>query len=170
MKRNPNTTCSMCGKPIYRKPSELSKIVHAVYCSRKCRYPQHKTQTCPVCEKVFRTEGKKRIACSKSCANSLRKGSKYAKFIRGNVARRRVDFLRDTFGDNFQHCMVFGCCYNRTYAVHRLVEGKDGGKYEIGNMFAICPNHHQEIHSKIILVEKVNNYTLRITKDNFRKG
>ena len=44
------------------------------------------------------------------------------------------------------------------------MEGKDGGQYEIGNMFAICPNHHGEITRKIITVIKINDYTLRIDK------
>ena len=59
--------------------------------------------------------------------------------------------------------MIEGCEYNRVYVVHRIVEGKDGGKYEIGNMFAICPNHHAEIHSKLISVMKINDWTLQIT-------
>jgi len=29
-------------------------------------------------------------------------------------------------------------------------------------MFALCPNHHAEIHRNIIKVEKIDNYTLRI--------
>lgn len=53
-----------------------------------------------------------------------------------------------------------GCHYNSTYDVHRLSPGRDGGKYEVGNMFAICPNHHAEYHRGVIRLEKVNNYTL----------
>ena len=60
--------------------------------------------------------------------------------------------------------MIEGCKYDKTFDWHRIIPGKEGGKYEIGNMFAICPNHHAEITRKIIQVEKVNDYTLRIRK------
>jgi hypothetical protein len=29
---------------------------------------------------------------------------------------------------------------------HRIVNGKDGGKYEIGNVIVVCPNCHRLIH------------------------
>ena len=56
--------------------------------------------------------------------------------------------------------MVEGCAYNTTYDVHRHVSGKDGGLYEIGNMFAICPNHHAEITRKIISMTKISDCLL----------
>jgi hypothetical protein len=62
--------------------------------------------------------------------------------------------------------MVEGCTYHRTYDIHRFIEGRFGGDYIIGNMFAICPNHHKEIHRHLILVEKVNDQLLRIVQDN----
>ena len=58
--------------------------------------------------------------------------------------------------------MIEGCEYNKTYDIHRLIKGKDGGKYEVGNMFAICPNHHAEIHRGLIEVEKIDDKTLKI--------
>ena len=76
-----------------------------------------------------------------------------------NTTILRIATLKSAF--NFDSCMVEGCSYNTTYDVHRFVHGKHGGEYVIGNMFAICPNHHAEIHRGIMTVEKVNNYTLR---------
>jgi predicted restriction endonuclease len=58
--------------------------------------------------------------------------------------------------------MIENCVYDKTFDIHRYVWGKDGGKYEIGNMFAICPNHHAEITRKIISVVKVDDKTLRV--------
>jgi|TARA_B110000503_G_C6855195_1_gene292513 predicted restriction endonuclease len=58
--------------------------------------------------------------------------------------------------------MVSGCTYNRVYNVHRFIEGKNGGKYEIGNMFAICPNHHGEYHARLINFEKISDCELKI--------
>jgi hypothetical protein len=60
--------------------------------------------------------------------------------------------------------MIEGCKYSRALEVHRLVEGKDGGKYEIGNAYAVCPNHHAEITRGWIVVEKIDDKTLRIVK------
>lgn len=57
--------------------------------------------------------------------------------------------------------MVEECQYSRTLDVHRLVHGKDGGKYEIGNMFTICPNHHAECHRGLITFEKISDSLLR---------
>ena len=59
--------------------------------------------------------------------------------------------------------MVKGCTYSRTYDVHRLIPGCKGGKYEIGNMFAICPNHHAEIHRQIAKAEKINDHQLKLS-------
>jgi hypothetical protein len=61
--------------------------------------------------------------------------------------------------------MVDGCDYDRTFDIHRFVSGRSGGHYGIGNMFAICPNHHAEVTRKIIKLEKINDYTLRIVEE-----
>ena len=39
--RRPNTTCDLCGKPIYRRPSTLAKN-HGKFCSRACRNKVYK--------------------------------------------------------------------------------------------------------------------------------
>ncbi len=61
--------------------------------------------------------------------------------------------------------MVLGCDYDKAYDIHRLVPGKEGGSYEFGNMFAICPNHHAEVSKGLIKLEKINNCQLRIVED-----
>jgi hypothetical protein len=58
--------------------------------------------------------------------------------------------------------MIVGCDYSTTFDIHRMIEGRDGGKYEVGNMFAICPNHHAEVTRRIIRLEKVSNSELKI--------
>jgi hypothetical protein len=71
--------------------------------------------------------------------------------------------LKNTFQINA--CMVEGCNYSRTFDIHRLIEGKNGGGYEIGNMFAICPNHHAEVTRGLIKLQKVNDFTLKILEE-----
>ena len=97
---------------------------------------------------------------SRSCANTSRRGSNYGKQAMLNQSRRLFDILHKSF--DFSFCMVEGCTYRTTFNIHRLVTGKNGGKYEIGNMFAICPNHHAEVTRGLIHFGKVNNSQIRI--------
>lgn len=154
----PNTECFYCKKPIYKKAFEINAAEHN-YCSQKCSAAKRKKRAkCSICDTEIRS---RRKTCSRSCANKARKNSKYWRRDKINSSsKRKLAELQDKF--DFQCCMIEGCTYNKVYNVHRFVEGRDGGQYEIGNMFAICPNHHAEIHSKIIKVEKVSDSCLRI--------
>ncbi len=58
--------------------------------------------------------------------------------------------------------MIVGCSYKKTFDIHRLISGKSGGKYEIGNMYAICPDHHAEVSRGSIALEKIADDQLRI--------
>ena len=115
---------------------------------------------CLICNNLFKAKKNKIKFCSRECSNKNRRGKTYSKDSWGNKSKQRLNLLKSTF--NFESCMVEGCVYNKTYDIHRVIEGKDGGEYVIGNMFAICPNHHAEVTRKIIELEIVNNYTLRI--------
>lgn len=158
--RNPNCECFVCKKPIYRRPKEL-EIYNHVYCSQKCYgLAVRKRRKCAICKTEFKPEKPSSRFCSRSCANQGRKGIKYSKgskFV--NKTQRRLRLLMEQF--TFGCCMVEGCCYNRVYHIHRLIPGKEGGKYEIGNMYAICPNHHAEVHAGLIILEMIDNCTLR---------
>ena len=57
--------------------------------------------------------------------------------------------------------MVKSCSYNRTHDIHRLIPGKDGGEYILGNMFALCPNHHAEVHRKLTILEQIGSLELK---------
>jgi predicted restriction endonuclease len=57
--------------------------------------------------------------------------------------------------------MVVGCNYNTLFEIHRLFPGREGGKYEIGNMFAICPNHHAEVERGYIELIKISDSELK---------
>jgi hypothetical protein len=168
MKRKPNIECSVCKKLIYRRPSQIHKTKN-VCCSRSCLTVLQRTReevTCQCCGVKFfpKHSGKKAKTCSRSCANKNREGIKYDKKFSNN-SKKRLHVLKNKF--NFDSCMVEGCKYNKTYDIHRLVAGKDEGKYKIGNMFAICPNHHAESHRGLIEFEKVNNCTLRIKNKKY---
>lgn len=41
------------------------------------------------------------------------------------------------------------CGWDKSYCdIHRIKQGKDGGKYELNNVIILCPNCHREIHQK----------------------
>lgn len=163
--RKPNTVCSKCDKPIYRRPSDLAKYKHC-FCSRECQGTIRKAKkirkVCQKCEGEFfvATYKRKRKYCSHACSNKARRGITYTGDKLENRTKRRLAELRNRF--DFNSCMIEGCNYNRIYRIHRLIPGKEGGKYEIGNMFAICPNQHAEIHAGIIRVIKISDCKLKI--------
>lgn len=160
--RNPNTECKNCGKKIYKRPFEIEKFSN-VFCSRTCRAKfdyNVESINCLVCKKLFKKRKTTQKYCSKKCSGKATRNRYPIKRVQKNWTLEKMAELRKE--NDFDTCMVEGCRYNRTFDLHRLIEGKNGGKYIIGNMFAICPNHHAEVHRKLIIFEKINNYTLRI--------
>ena len=161
--RNPNCSCFCCKKPIYRRPKQIKQ--HKVFCSHTC-YADHNRlaeKECKYCNQDFSPVHSSQIYCSKKCATSVKRGSyklgpTELVGCRTRVARN-LKLLKLTF--DFKNCMVDGCNYSKTYDIHRLIEGKNGGKYVIGNMFAICPNHHAEAHRHILQFTKINDYQLK---------
>lgn len=161
MGRKPNTTCDACSAPIYKRPSDLIKFEHK-YCSQLCYRKDNPpiTNNCVDCGKVYRPDKRASKTCSRACSNKSRAGTRYKKHGYNNSSQAKLERLRKEF--NFTSCMVDGCNYSNTYDVHRYVPGREGGKYEVGNMFAICPNHHAEVSRGIIQLFKVDDQTLKI--------
>lgn len=156
--RIPNTECTVCKKQIYRRPNQIEQSLR--FCSKQCcGIHQRKPKQCSVCNKQYLPYRKTSKTCSRTCSNKNRTGIKYKGTYR-NSTELRLAQLKSKF--QFTCCMVEGCAYNTTYDVHRHVSGKDGGLYEIGNMFAICPNHHAEITRKIISMTKISDCLLAI--------
>jgi hypothetical protein len=160
--KEPNCTCDICGESFYKKLSQQKKTKKN-YCTWEC-YNKSRClpeRECEWCDNKFQPKNASQKTCSKSCATSLcktgikKKGSKPWK----NKVEERRHVLKEEFG--VDSCMIDGCDYDRVLVIHRLIEGRHGGRYEIGNMFTICPNHHAEIHAELIEVEKINDYTLR---------
>lgn len=136
------------------------------YCSTSCMNIHRgnlRQRNCKSCGELFIPQKKTSNYCSRACSNRGRRGISYSSNSWGNKSRRNLAVLVNTF--HFDSCMVEGCNYNRTYDIHRLIEGKNGGDYVIGNMFAICPNHHAEVTRGLIKLEKIDDQTLRIKED-----
>lgn len=162
-KRKPNHICDYdkCDIPVYRRPSQKRR-----FCSRTCYGLDNRIEdkNCESCEKKFKPNHSTQKYCSKSCAN---KGKRYDWSTKKNDNPKnnrasRLKLLEGVF--RFKECMVEGCEYDKVFDIHRHINGKDGGQYVIGNMFAICPNHHAEHHRKIIRLEKINDFTMRVVE------
>lgn len=167
MARKPNSSCEICGIRVYRRPFEIESGTH-----RKCGdcyQPRMADKVCPICNIEFRAKVSKQIYCGKSCSGKARRGP-YTKKKAKNETQRRLHLLKDTF--KFEECMIIGCKYTVCFDIHRHVPGSKGGQYEIGNMFAICPNHHAEITRGISKVEKIDNQTLKLEgqSDSWRRN
>lgn len=165
--RKPNTTCGTCATPIYRRPNELQRFTK-VYCSRDCMWQDRgraPVLKCHVCGSRVKATHKRRPRkfCSRKCSNKGRRGITYSKNSQGNKSQRRLAQIQNTLGT--RECMVTGCDYDKVLEVHRHVPGRKGGGYVIGNMFAICPNHHAEITRGLLRVEKTSNKELQPTKE-----
>lgn len=165
MQRNPNTKCKKCEKPTYKSPFAIESYGDNLYCSRKCMFDDRKKlKTCPICEVEFQSKPKQ-IYCSKVCSGKAtrnRTGTKKGFRKQKCTTHTRLEVLKEKF--DFKCCMVKGCNYDKCYDIHRLIEGKNGGTYTIGNMFAICPNHHAESHRGIIVLVKISDCELKIRK------
>lgn len=167
MARTPNTSCFACGKSFYKRPSQKEES-NRHFCSALCYklINSRKEKTCVCCGNYFFPKTSTQTTCSKVCSakKSRKPWSTKRKGLPRNKVKDRLFLLESTF--ETRECMIHGCSYDRILVVHRHVQGKDGGKYEIGNMFMICPNHHSEIHSGLIEVDKENDSCLVIRKMN----
>ncbi len=161
--RKPNAICMKCGAEFYRRPSQAAKYNKA-FCSMKCfgASKVNPDTPCEGCKKPFHGKRKEQRFCSAACASKRPRPrtGKYAGTNIRNPTSHNLAKLHSRF--EFSTCMVEGCTYARTFDVHRLIPGVAGGKYEVGNMFALCPNHHAEIHRKIATAEKVSDCCIRL--------
>lgn len=161
----PNALCSVCNKEIHKRLRDLTRSKSGkVFCSKSCYGLGSRTvndKSCLECGNSFRPRLNSNKYCTRSCAakQTRKSGLKLGR----NQSQGKLEKLKNSF--DFDSCMVEGCDYNTLYEIHRLVEGRDGGEYVIGNMFAICPNHHAEVTRGFVTLTKVNDQTLIIKAD-----
>lgn len=165
----PNTYCFICKKALHRRISQLERSGGRAFCSRKCidelRKHTRRTYTCAVCNTNFWPIRKSQKFCSRQCSSMGRRGTKYDRHdFRGNNRSERIANLFEQAGMT-PKCMIKGCSYNKTFDAHRFVPGKSSGTYDDENIFAICPNHHAEIHRGVIEVAITGKYELTIIKN-----
>lgn len=148
MSRLPNSKCSVCEKPIYRRPAEIAKA-NPFYCSHECKgKSQRKLHKCAVCDNMILSRKHKKT-CSRACANKQKIGLKYGK----KLGRPVKDKVKDLAALRKRVIQLHGnrCCrceYSRLpiLEMHHIIEKSKNGTDDINNLELICPNCHAEEH------------------------
>lgn len=143
-KRNPNTFCVICNKPIYKRPSQLQLNKGRAFCGIACYgISSRKEKPCVVCGKMLMAHFNKKT-CSRGCSNVLRTGIKYRigrpkdKVVHYLALKKRLLKLR---GDKCEKCD-----YNKIkiLQVHHIDRNRENNSLD--NLELICPNCHSEEH------------------------
>jgi len=142
-KRNANTKCAICGKEIYRRPSEIKK--GRVFCNQACYgLANRKEKPCLVCGKPIMSRYNK-LTCSRGCANIHRAGIKYKlgrptrdKVKNYKILKTRLINLR---GDKCERCS-----YGKVEILQVHHKSRKREDNSMGNLELLCPNCHCEEH------------------------
>ena len=143
-KRNPNTSCIICKKIIYKRPSQIERNGGRSFCSIICYgISQRKEIPCLVCGKLI-LSGFNKKTCSRACANKNREGIKYhlgrpkdkVKYQQGLKLR-----LLEARGKKCERCN-----YNKYEILQVHHKDRNRNHNELFNLELICPNCHFEEH------------------------
>ena len=152
--RIPNTQCSVCSTPLYRRPCLLSMANGKAYCSAICYGKScRKESPCIVCGSPILAHFNKKT-CSRSCANSNRSGIKYKissphdKVKAQQALKLRLLKLRDNKCER--------CNFDKYYILQMHHKNRNRNDNSIENLELICPNcHYEEHHFRRGRVEKI---------------
>ena len=143
-RRKPNVSCIVCGRQIYKRPSEITVNKGRVFCSMACYGVScRKVKPCIVCGKPI-LAGLNKLTCSRSCSNKHRVDIKYklhqpkskVKYQRGLKIR-----LLEARGK-----MCERCGYNKPEILQVHHKNRDRNNNDFNNLELICPNCHFEEH------------------------
>ena len=143
-KRKPNTICSICHKPIYKRPCEIQRNQGRVFCGLSCYgISCRKEIPCLVCgTPIFSGLNKK--TCSRACANKHRTGIQYKiNRPKENVVSERALKIR-LLKDRGRICER--CGYNKPEILQIHHKDRNRSNNNIDNLELICPNCHFEEH------------------------
>lgn len=143
-KRKPNTSCAVCGKLIYRRPSQIQINKGRVFCSSVCNGISCKKEVpCLVCGKLI-PSGLNKKNCSRSCSNKYRTGIKYKigrprdKAIIFRALKLKLIKERGKICER--------CNYNKYEILQVHHKNRDRKNNKLENLELICPNCHYEEH------------------------
>ena len=143
-KRTPNRGCNICGKLVYRRPSEIEKTKGHVFCSAKCYGISCRKETpCVVCGKLM-LSGLNKKTCSRSCSNKHRIGIQYLinrpKDKVTTLRRIKIRLLK-LRGEKCERCN-----YNKGEVLQVHHKNRNKNDNGLNNLELICPNCHYEEH------------------------
>lgn len=143
-KRNPNTTCKTCLKPIYRRPFQIKINNGRVYCSPHCySISLRKEIPCVVCGRLI-LSGLNKKTCNRSCANKLRTGIKYHIGCPRDKVKSQQALKIRLLNDRGNICERCGYSKYEILQVHH--KDRDRNNNDLENLELICPNCHFEEH------------------------
>ena len=142
--RNPNTTCTICGKAVYRRPVEIKRNKSRVFCSMICYgISCRKEVPCLICARPILASLNKKT-CSRPCANKHREGIKYKiNRPRDKVVSERALKIR-LLNEKGAFCEICGYDKYEILQVHHKDRNRNNNILD--NLSLICPNCHCEEH------------------------
>ena len=149
--RNPNTKCSICGKPIYKRPSEITANKSGVFCSQECYgISCRKEIPCVICEKPILASLNKKT-CSKECLNQFNQDTNRKHSLGKRKIIKHAGYSSRSFRKYFLEkkggkCSLCDYSIKEILNIHHIIERKNGGSDEEENLILLCPNCHAEIH------------------------
>jgi len=143
-KRNPNTVCTICKKPIYKRPSTIKNNKEGLFCGQSCYgISCRKEEPCVICGKLI-LAGLNKRTCSRSCANINRTGIRY------HIGRPR-DKVKSQQALKIRLLEQKGkvcerCSYDKYEILQVHHKDRDRKNSDLSNLELICPNCHCEEH------------------------
>lgn len=143
-KRNPNTKCTICSKPIYKRPQQIQLSSGRVFCGQSCFGVSCRKETpCVVCGKLI-LSGLHKKTCSRSCANTHRAGIKYnGRSLQDKVKSQQALKTR-LLAKKGASCERCGYSKLEILQVHHKDRNRNNN--DLSNLELICPNCHYEEH------------------------
>ena len=143
-KRNPNTKCCICNKPIYRRPSEIRANKGRVFCSLSCHgVSLRKEIPCLVCGKLI-LSGFNKKTCSRTCANKNRVGLKYKIGSPKDKVKSQQALKLRLLKERGKKCER--CAYKKYEILQIHHKDRNRSNNNLDNLALICPNCHYEEH------------------------
>lgn len=171
-KRNPNAKCSVCGRSVYRRPSQIERNRGRVFCNISCYGKAcRKEHPCIVCGKPILSSSNKKT-CSRSCANKHRAGIKYKlnDFRKDKVKSQQALKLRLL---KIRGSVCGRCDYDKREILQVHHKDRNRNNNDLSNLELICPNCHYEEHyleKSWLKKEGSDNGIPPVLKTGARKG
>lgn len=142
--RKPNTTCTECKKPIYRRPAEIKQKVLGAFCSQACYgKAQRKEHPCKICGCLILASANKKT-CSRICANKNRAGMKYLGRSKKDKVKSYRQLRERLFRIRPKKCERCGFSIYKILQIHH--RDRDRNNNELNNLELLCPNCHAMEH------------------------